>query len=80
MAKILITGGTGLVGKRLTAMLIERKHEVRILSRNPKRVNEFKWDVSKNFIDDKALDNIDFIIHLAEQESRIKDGHMKEKR
>jgi uncharacterized protein YbjT (DUF2867 family) len=33
MAKILITGGTGLVGKRLTAMLKERKHEVRILSR-----------------------------------------------
>jgi uncharacterized protein (TIGR01777 family) len=65
MAKILITGGTGLVGKRLTAMLIERKHEVRILSRNPSGVNEFKWDVSKNFIDAKALDNIDFIIHLA---------------
>jgi uncharacterized protein (TIGR01777 family) len=65
MAKILITGGTGLVGKRLTAMLIERKHEVRILSRNPKGVNEFKWDVSKNFIDAQVLDNIDFIIHLA---------------
>jgi uncharacterized protein (TIGR01777 family) len=65
MAKILITGGTGLVGKRLTAMLKERKHEVRILSRNPKGLNEFKWDVSKSFIDDKALDNIDFIIHLA---------------
>jgi len=65
MAKILITGGTGLVGKRLTAMLKERKHEVRILSRNPKGLNEFKWDVSKSFIDDKALDNINFIIHLA---------------
>jgi|TARA_B110000090_G_scaffold42082_1_gene47075 uncharacterized protein (TIGR01777 family) len=65
MAKILITGGTGLVGKRLTAMLKERKHEVRILSRNPKELNEFKWDVSKSFIDDKALDNINFIIHLA---------------
>jgi uncharacterized protein (TIGR01777 family) len=65
MAKILITGGTGLVGKRLTAMLKERKHEVRILSRNPKGLNEFKWDVSKSFIDDKALHNIDFIIHLA---------------
>lgn len=65
MAKILITGGTGLVGKRLTAMLKERNHEVRILSRSPKGVNEFKWDVSKSFIDDKALDNIDFIIHLA---------------
>jgi uncharacterized protein (TIGR01777 family) len=65
MAQILITGGTGLVGTRLTALLIERNHEVRILSRNPKAVNEFKWDVSKNYIDEKAIENIDFIIHLA---------------
>ena len=65
MAKILITGGTGIVGTRLTALLTERNHEVRILSRNPKAVNEFKWDVPKNLIDEKALENIDFIIHLA---------------
>ena len=65
MAKIVITGGTGLVGTRLTALLIERKHEVRILSRNPKGENEFKWDVSKGFVDDKAIEDIDYIIHLA---------------
>tara|TARA_R110000822_G_scaffold7440_2_gene30395 strand:+ start:624 stop:1499 length:876 start_codon:yes stop_codon:yes gene_type:complete len=65
MAKILITGGTGLVGARLTALLKERKHEVCILSRSPKDKNEFKWDVSNHFIEDKALDNIDYIIHLA---------------
>ncbi|WP_299061762.1 TIGR01777 family oxidoreductase [uncultured Polaribacter sp.] len=65
MAKILITGGTGLVGKRLTEMLIDKKHEVVILSRNPKLKNEFKWDISKNYIDDKALVDTDYIIHLA---------------
>ena len=65
MAKILITGGTGLVGTRLTELLIKRNHEVRILSRSPKGENEYKWDVSENFIEDKALDSIDFIIHLA---------------
>ncbi len=65
MAKIVITGGTGLVGTRLTALLIERKHEVRILSRYPKDKNEFKWDVSKGFVDEKAIENIDYIIHLA---------------
>ena len=65
MAKIVITGGTGLVGTRLTALLTERKHEVRILSRNPKGENEFKWDVSKGFVDEKALENIDYIVHLA---------------
>lgn len=65
MAKILITGGTGLVGTRLTELLTKRNHEVRILSRSPKGENEYKWDVSENFIEDKALDSIDFIIHLA---------------
>ena len=65
MARILITGGTGLVGKRLTTLLTEKNHEVRILSRSPKNENEFKWDFSKGFIDDKAIENIEYIIHLA---------------
>ncbi len=65
MAKILITGGTGLIGNKLTQLLIDRNHEVVILSRKPSQKNEFKWDISKNFIDEKAFENIDFIIHLA---------------
>ena len=65
MARVLITGGTGLVGKRLTQMLIAKNHEVLILSRNPKKKNEFRWDVSSNYVDEKALINIDYIIHLA---------------
>jgi uncharacterized protein (TIGR01777 family) len=65
MSKILITGGTGLVGSRLTEMLIDKNHEVVILSRNPKKKNQFKWDISKNYIDIKALENTDYIIHLA---------------
>ena len=65
MAKILITGGTGLVGKRLTELLIDKKHEVVILSRSPKNKNEFKWDISTNYVDKKSLINTDYIIHLA---------------
>ncbi|WP_298780532.1 TIGR01777 family oxidoreductase [uncultured Polaribacter sp.] len=65
MAKILITGGSGLVGTRLTEMLIDLKHEVVILSRNPKKENEFRWDVSQNYIDKNALFGINYIIHLA---------------
>lgn len=65
MAKILITGGTGLIGNRLTQLLIERNHEVAILSRNPSKKNEFKWDIANNTIDENAFENIDFIIHLA---------------
>ncbi|PQJ78581.1 TIGR01777 family oxidoreductase [Polaribacter porphyrae] len=78
MSKILITGGTGLVGTQLTELLLNKKHEVVILSRNPEKKNEFKWDVSKNYIDEKAFENIDYIIHLAG--SGIADERWSEKR
>ena len=47
MARVLITGGTGLVGKRLTQMLIDNNHEVLILSRNPTKNNEFNSGTHK---------------------------------
>ncbi|WP_299056113.1 TIGR01777 family oxidoreductase [uncultured Polaribacter sp.] len=65
MAKILITGGSGLIGKRLTEILKNSNHTISILSRNPKKTHEFKWDISADFIDKDALINTDYIIHLA---------------
>lgn len=65
MAKILITGGTGLVGSRLTKLLMAKNHEVAILTRSPDAKNEYQWDIQKKTIDKKAFENIDYIIHLA---------------
>jgi uncharacterized protein (TIGR01777 family) len=68
MATILITGGTGLIGKALTKTLTDQGHSVRILSRTPHagaRVPEFYWNVEKQEIDDKAFDDIDHLVHLA---------------
>lgn len=65
MAKVLITGGTGLIGKQLTKLLVAKRHEVVILSRNPKEENQFKWNISEDFIDEKAFENVTHIIHLA---------------
>lgn len=68
MAKILITGGTGLVGKALTKRLISEGHEVRILSRHPKttdNIKSFFWDVESQQIDESAFDGIEHVIHLA---------------
>ena len=63
---ILITGGTGLVGKYLAAELRARKHEVRILSRSKsEKPFEFYWNLDEKIIDEKAFENIDSIIHLA---------------
>ena len=65
MVTILITGGTGLVGQLLTSKLSAKKYTVRILTRTPKNANEFAWDISKNYIDENAFKDLDYIIHLA---------------
>lgn len=64
--KILITGGTGLIGRRLTAMLLEEGNSVVHLSRSAKgTVPTFQWDVKNKTIDDRAFEDVDVIIHLA---------------
>jgi hypothetical protein len=65
MTKILITGGTGLIGKQLQKKLQDKSYEVVILSRNPKSKNDFLWNVNEGYIDEKALENTRYIIHLA---------------
>ncbi|MDY0779777.1 TIGR01777 family oxidoreductase [Tenacibaculum sp. IB213877] len=65
MVKVLITGGTGLIGQKLTQLLEAKGYEVAILSRNPSEKNQYKWDIKEGYIDEKALKNTDYIIHLA---------------
>jgi len=66
MAKILITGGRGLIGETITEKLVANGYSVSILSRNKSlKPNEFYWNISTNYIDKNAFKNIDFIIHLA---------------
>ncbi len=65
---ILITGGKGLIGTALTTLLTSRGHQVRHLSRTPTsggQVQEYKWDISNNYIDKQALEGLDAIVHLA---------------
>lgn len=70
MAKnVLLTGGTGFVGKHLTDVLIDNGFLVSILSRSDQKntpsLTYYKWDLKKNFIDQKAILEADYIIHLA---------------
>ncbi|HEY8928879.1 MAG TPA: TIGR01777 family oxidoreductase [Mucilaginibacter sp.] len=65
---ILLTGGTGLIGKALTEQLLANGHTVSHLSRKPgkdSRVKTFLWDVHKGEIDARCVDEVDIIIHLA---------------
>ena len=67
MKKILITGGSGLVGKKITALLERKGYEVAWLSRNPEKYKQksFAWDVEKQSIEPEAIQWADGIIHLA---------------
>ncbi len=66
--KVLITGGTGLIGTQLTALLVAKGVEVAYLSRKEdlsNSVKQYKWDVVKGVIDERAFEKVDAIIHLA---------------
>ena len=65
--KILITGGTGLVGSRLTEMLLNKGFEVSHIGRTKKagRVPSFVWDIKQKKFDAQALKGVNTIVHLA---------------
>ena len=84
---VLITGGSGLVGKILTKALIEKGYQVIILTRttNDKTpsasVSYAAWDVKKQQIELQALQSADYIIHLAGAgvvEKKWTDAYKKE--
>lgn len=66
MQNILITGGSGLVGKQITTLLEKKGHQVAWLSRSAQSGRKsFIWDIEKQEIDPKAIEWADAIIHLA---------------
>jgi uncharacterized protein len=66
---VLITGGTGFIGRYLTEILLKKGYTVSILSRNviqdTDKVSYYIWDVTAQKIEEQAILNADFIIHLA---------------
>lgn len=67
METVLISGGTGLVGKHLTKSLKEKGYRVAILSRDKTDPDflTYTWDVEKKEIEQAAIESADYIIHLA---------------
>ena len=66
--KVLITGGTGSVGRKLCEFLTAQHVEVSILSRRKNNNSKYKtylWDHEQYLIDTDAFEDIDYIIHLA---------------
>lgn len=65
MATVLITGGSGFIGKHLTQMLQKNGYNVTILSRETSKPNHFQWSINNSFIEEKAITSAQYIIHLA---------------
>ena len=68
MAKVLISGGTGSIGRRMASFLHQEGHEVSLLSRSESNNGTFKtyqWNIKENYLDPEALNSCDYIIHLA---------------
>lgn len=65
---VLITGGSGLVGRYLSSLLLEKGHRVVHLSRKPSQVGVIKvhrWEPGKEILDPLAFEGIDYVVHLA---------------
>lgn len=78
MPRVLLTGGTGLIGQRLSRILEDRGYEVAILSRkhrsglqenglqeNGITTRLHYWNPDRQEIDEEIVNSCDFIIHLA---------------
>lgn len=70
--KAAITGGTGLIGSRLSRDLMEREHDPIILTRNPERSRKAasalhirKWDPNSEGDSQHALEGVDAVVSLA---------------
>ena len=71
MQTVLISGGTGLVGSRLTELLLAKNYKVIVLSRNANTISTnpmltyAAWNIEQQTIDATAIEQADFIVHLA---------------
>lgn len=72
MTTILVTGGTGLIGRALTEALLERNYKIIILTRNSEvkqpgnsNLSYAVWNPQQQTIDEAAVRKADYIINLA---------------
>ena len=69
--KVLITGGSGTLGKEIANLVFKKKYEVNILTRNKNlkshnsRLKYFYWNPKKEAIDLDCFKDVDSVINLA---------------
>ena len=69
--RFLVTGATGLIGKKITNIILNRGDELSILTTNKKNIYKsdevdfYHWNPELGFIDEKCISDVDVIINLA---------------
>ena len=77
--RILVTGGSGLIGRRLVPALAADGHAVSQLVRaRPREARQFRWSPETGILDPAALAACDAVIHLAG--ARIDGGSWDDER
>ncbi|MCK9426162.1 MAG: TIGR01777 family oxidoreductase [Ignavibacteriaceae bacterium] len=65
---VLIAGGSGTIGKALSKKLVQHGYQVAVLSRVKKNSSGLKtyfWDLEKQFLEDEAVLECDYLLNLA---------------
>jgi uncharacterized protein YbjT (DUF2867 family) len=70
MGVVLVTGGTGTLGRALVAGLREDAHEVRVLSRRAKE-DAYAGDLATGVGIDAAASGVDLVVHAASDTRRL---------
>lgn len=80
MNKIIIAGGSGLIGSYLSRSFEEKGYDYTILSRTPQQNNPHYafWDPDKGILDENHLKGADFIINISGE--NVGKGRWTEKR
>jgi uncharacterized protein (TIGR01777 family) len=69
--RVLITGATGLIGRKICQQLSNEGHEIVILSRHPEKAQlvsgtrAFRWSPETELPPDEAWEGVEGVIHLA---------------
>lgn len=66
--KVVISGGSGLIGSHLSRLLLQEGYQVAHLSRSireDKAIQHYLWDVEDGKIEEGALQDVSYVINLA---------------
>ncbi len=65
---VLITGGSGLVGRQLSSLLLSQGFDVSVLSRNTHsegKARVYGWNPEKEIINPEIFKGVDYVVHLS---------------